>query len=376
MESVVITGVSRADPRIPPGTVSLEELIFSAAAGALDDGSLSRNELDGVVIAASDQVDGRAISSMLTAGPSGAYLNEEINTASSPGHALALATLQILAGTHSRILVSSWGKASETAAGHTQAAERLSAEPFVERDGGLSSLAATAMQAGLHRSRIPDAAAAAAAVAARNHSLGGDPAITSDDVSNSPLRAWPLRSLELPEEIDDSVSIVLERAGSRDHAGPVIYLAGLGWSMDGGRVAERDLLDLPHLRQAGLEALGRARAAAGDVDLWELHDYSPDAQLLACPALGICESGATAALALCDGFSSDGSAPVNPAGGSVRGEAPFGGPLNKVALACRQLRGEAGRAQVRDATLAVAQLCTGFAGQLQSIFVLSAEARA
>src|SRR5215210_8103297 len=97
--TTVISGIGQA-PDAGSGTDSLETLIFSAATAALGDAGLDRSELDGIVIAASDQVDGRAISSMLTSAPAGAYLNEEINVASSPGHAVALAYAQIASRTH------------------------------------------------------------------------------------------------------------------------------------------------------------------------------------------------------------------------------------------------------------------------------------
>ncbi len=113
MTGVAITGVSAVVGRPED---SLETLIFRGARDALAEAGVERGELDGVVLGASDQTDGRAITSMLTSGPAGAYLNDEINVASSPGHALALGYMQILSGVHERLLVSSWGKSSESVA--------------------------------------------------------------------------------------------------------------------------------------------------------------------------------------------------------------------------------------------------------------------
>ncbi len=287
---------------------------------------------------------------MLTAGPAGAYLNDEINVASSPGHALAQAQMQILAGTHSRVLVSSWGKASESAAG-TQAAERLSAEPFFERDSGLSALAAAAMQAQAHRRDAGERAEAAAhAVAARNR-----PGVSPEQVAASALLATPLRELEIPTEVDGAFSVLLER----DSDAATVRLAGIGWRSDVGRVGERRLDRLEHLGLAAADAYGRAGVSdpAAAVDSWHLHDYTPDAEVLAYAPLGICAVDEALELAL------TGSPAINPGGGSQRGEAPFGGPLRKVLEAVRRLRaGEGSRA--------VAQMSTGFAGQFQTVAVL------
>lgn len=59
-------------------TEALDELIFEAASKALTDAGITRDEIDNVVIAASDQMDGRPISSMTLACPAGAYIKDEI----------------------------------------------------------------------------------------------------------------------------------------------------------------------------------------------------------------------------------------------------------------------------------------------------------
>ena len=346
MSAVAITGIGEAEP----DGGSLETMIFAAAKACLADAGRERDDLDGIVIAASDMVDGRAISSMLTSGPAGAYLNDEINVASSPGHALAQAQMQILAGTHERVLVGSWGKVSESTAG-TQAAERLSAEPFYERDGGLSALAAAALQAQAHRRVAGERAEAAAhAVAARNR-----PGTSPEQVAASPLLASPLRELEVPPEVDGAFALILEAVTG----GEAPRLAGIGWSSDIGRIGERRLDRLEHLGLAAADAYRRAGVAlpAEQVDSWHLHDYTPDAEVLAYEPLGLCAAGEALGLALA------GSPAINPGGGSLRGEAPFGGPLRKVLEAARRLRGG-------ESERAVVQIATGFAGQFQTVAVL------
>ena len=339
---------------------SLETLVFRGARTALAAAGLERGDLDGVILAASDQTDGRAITSMLTSGPAGAYLKDEINVASSPGHALALGYMQILSGVHERLLISSWGKSSESASG-SQPAERLSTDPFFERDGGLSALAAAAMQAERHRGANPARGALAAAlVAARNH---GD--VDAATVAASAVVASPLRALELPPEIDATFSILLERSG---RTAPAALLTGVGWCSDSGRIAERDLVGLPHLRRAAADAYARAGATPQDVGTWHLQDCTPDAEILAYAPLGLCPPGGGIDLVLSGATDRGGPLTVNPDGGSVRGEAPFGGVLAKVVDAVRQVGGAAG------AERALAHLTTGFAGQFQTVAIVERRA--
>ncbi len=364
--ALVITGIGEVAGSDSNRDRSLETLVFDAASAALADAGLTRSDLDGVVLAASDLVDGRAISSMLTSGPAGSYLSEEINIASSPGHALAMAYLQILSGTHRRLLVSSWGKASESAGSSTQAAERLSAEPFFDRDGGLTALAAAAFQAQAHRARSPEADRAVARVASRNHGIdaAGATRVSVDQVAASEVVAHPLRRLEIPAETDGAFSVLLERADRQ--AEGAVALAGVGWCSDSGRIAERDLLALPHLARAASDAFGRAKTGVDGVTVWELHDYTPDAELLAYEAIGLCEPGGGARFVLDGGAD---AVAINRRGGSAAGEAPFGGPLRKVLNAVRSVRDHDGAA-----TTALAQISSGFAGQFQSVVVVRSDA--
>lgn len=368
---VHIIGVAEVEP--PASTwPSLEGMIFACVEDALADASVGRSAIDGIVIAASDQTDGRAISSMLTSGPAGAYMNDEINIASSPGHAFAMACLQIESGVQRRVVVASWGKASEVAGTGIEDAERLSADPFFDRDAGVTRLAALGMQAGLYRRSRPRAAEAAAVVAAKNHNNAAgedaEAAVSAEDVARSPLLAEPLRRLEVAAASDGAYALVLGDDLSRDER--AIAVSGLAWNSEAYRLSDRDLAGAPHLRLAAATAFREAsiRDPRSEVDLWELHDESADAELLAYEAVGLCEDGGAPELALSGATAREGEYPVNPLGGAVAGEAPFGGGLRKLVRASRYVRGDV--PSVPAASVAFVQIASGFAGQFQSAFVL------
>lgn len=353
---------------------SLEMLVFSTAGKALEDAGLSVDDVDGVVTACADQVDGRAISSMLMSGPSGGHLADEINLASSGAHALVMAFLQIASGHNDVVLVSTWGKASEGQLGNV---EHLTADPYFERDVPIGHLAAMGIQSQLYRSNSKETAGAASTVAAKNsRNAARNPRavkrdeVTVEDVAGSPLVVNPLRALEIAPECDGAYSFVLagERfSGGAERAVPVL---GVGWAVDQYRLAARDLMRLPHLVTAAKAACHQAGIAEvkADIDFFELHDYSTDAELLAIEALGLCEPG-TAAQWI-DGGGESRRQALDPSGGSLSGEAPFGGPLRKVAEAVTQLRGEAGENQLDDPARALVQMTSGFAGQFQTVAVL------
>jgi hypothetical protein len=319
---------------------------------------------------------------MLTAGPAGAYLNDEINIASSPGHAFAMAYLAVVSGVHRRVLISSWGNASELLSeGGSAAVERLSTDPYFERDVALSSLAGIGMQSLRQRDReLGDEGARAVVVKNRAAGLASDRAAVSRavadaDVLASPLVAYPLRALEVAPECNGAFSLVLADADAAAAESVRAWVHGVAWCADSSSLGQRDLVGLPHLRSAAESVYRQAGVAdvRAEIDVFELHDYSADAELIALEALGVCADGEAPGLAVAEALTPGGHAAVSPSGGSLSGEAPFGGSLRKVVEAVRQVAGEAGATQVPDTSRALAQMTTGFAGQFQTVTIVGAE---
>ena len=137
-----------------PAEASLEELVFEAAAAALTDAGTTRAEIDGVCLAASDQLDGRVISSMHLAGPAGGYLRDEVKVADDGSSAFAAAVLRLEAGASRRVLAVAWGKREKVTPAE---AEAPNPSPLYERELGLHPLVAEALVAQMfaHRHGIP-----------------------------------------------------------------------------------------------------------------------------------------------------------------------------------------------------------------------------
>ncbi|HTR74812.1 MAG TPA: thiolase family protein [Solirubrobacterales bacterium] len=350
---------------------SLEELIYETTTEALADAGIELEQVDALVSAGSDQIDGRAITSMLSTGPAGGDLKDETNIASASAHALAMGWLMILSGQRDVVLVTSWGRASE---GEVPAAEHLTADPFYDRDLPLEDLVAMAMQAQVHRTQVDGVDAAAAAVVEKNLAnavAAGRPveAVGADAVRESPVVGTPLRELEVSPRCDGVVCIVLAAPGavSTDRA---VAIRGMGWASDRYRLADRDLVGLPHLQTASKAAFERAGISSvkDDVDFFELHDYSADAELLAAAAIGLTDVKSAPGLVLEGATAADGRWPVNLTGGSLAGDFPFGGPLARVAEATAYIRGE-GPSKTNGST-GLVQMSAGFAGQFQTAVVL------
>jgi hypothetical protein len=141
---VHVIGINVSPPVAALTDQRLEELAFDTVRDALASAGVARTELDSVTLATSDEMDGRAISSMLMAAPSGAYLKDEIRVTDSGMTGLALGAMRIATGRFDLGLVVSWNNTSVI---DVQALMRMRAEPFFLRPIGMNGEIASALRA-------------------------------------------------------------------------------------------------------------------------------------------------------------------------------------------------------------------------------------
>ncbi|MFQ5809149.1 MAG: hypothetical protein ACE5JM_05975 [Armatimonadota bacterium] len=319
--------------------MGVNELVFEAASAALADAGMSRREVDGVCLAASDQLDGRAISSMQLAGPAGGYLRDEVKVGDDGALAIAVGTLRLEAGVSHRVLVVSWTKSTESP---PWAAVGVNPEPVYTRPTGLHPLVAEAAVAGsfAQRNGLPldvfdDLARARA----------GGPTIEDTLIS------FPLRTIHLPKPTDAAVALLITTDPAE------VELAGLAWGTEHADPMSR--------REAPESFLGAvARRAYAEAGL----EISPDTAVettdrnvfrlcISVVGLGLVQSREAPATLL------EGRLPqVNASGGLWASNPVFAAGLERVAHAAGRVRA--------GATTAVGHSSYGMAGQGQFVAVL------
>ena len=355
-----IIGLAIHPPAEQITDLRLEEMVYETTRAALDDAGVTRRELDSVVLAASDEFDGRSISSMLMAMPAGAYLKDEIKVTDSGAMGLCLSAARLASGDFHLGVVASWCKTSKT---DVEEIMRQKCEPFYTRPLGLNCAVTDALFAqavserwGIEPREINERVVAAYERAARNPRGLQFSVPTIEEVAGSAYAATPLREGHRARMTDGAVTIVMASAEwVRRHGEhkPLAGLAGVGWATDSYQLGRERLSGMSSAKIALNMALKQAGlTAASDADVIELESQT-----------GFHEAAYSRAYDL-------GRHPgLSPSGGPFAQNPYFCTGLVSVAEAVLQVSGKAGPVQVEGAKRAVAQSCHGFAQQANVVAV-------
>jgi len=380
MEKEVAIIAYAQTPYEADSNVSREVLVLQATSAALEAAGMKREELDTIITANNDYCDGRTISNMRLVEPAGAWHKNESKVEMDGAFAMLYALTRILSGDHDIALVVAESQAS-VYGGILPGIMML--DPTFDRQRWLlNEVSAGALQAssymdasGVSEEQIASVAAKNLDNAARNplalRSLSG--ADASKVLASRPLYS-PITDLMTAPLCDGACAIVMASAKAASKAKKPVWIKGVGCAHD-SYLTERPLESMGSLKLAAEScyAMAGIEDPASQIDLAEVHEGFAHEELMAYEALGFCgpmqggaffDSGATGM---------DGDLPVNASGGALGANVACAAGLARVIEAAMQIRGDAGKHQVKGVKTALAHGQTGICAQENIVYVLGGE---
>ncbi|MDA2919266.1 thiolase family protein [Desulfobacterota bacterium AH_259_B03_O07] len=356
---------------------SIDELVFESTQKALYDSGLQRDEIESVVTTGSDGLDGRAISNMITAGSSGAYLKDEVKVSDGGIYGLVMGYLRVASGLFDNSLIVSWTKSTESS---PELVSNMAYDPFFLRDCGFNSVTSLAIEASayVNIAKVKENDAADVVLknrrnATRNHlsHLSGSPSKRA--IISSNFVSYPIRKGHLPPKSDGACALVMaseKKAKSLDKY--PAWILGLGWSRGEYEAGGGDSNKLFSLGKSSKMAykMAKIKNPVDEIDVAEVSDITAYHEMMIYEALGFCGYGEGKEL-INDGVTKfGGKLPVNPSGGILSSNPIFASSLVRVAEAALQVMGHAGKRQVNNAEVALAHGFTAMSTQGSCVVIL------
>ncbi|MEP7284889.1 MAG: thiolase domain-containing protein [Chloroflexota bacterium] len=367
MREVSIIGIGQTDVA-EQWDKSVKELAYEAIAAAVADAHAA--QIDALYI--SNMIAGQ-ISKQLHLGALIAdfagYRGIEAYTVeaacASGGAALRAGIAAIASGAHDVVVVCGVEKMTDSVGDQVTGALVTAADAEYEVDQGATFVAINAllMQRYLYEYKVSHDAFAQFSINAHQNALHNPHAmfhmpISLDRYLQSPIIAPPINIMDSSPICDGSAAVVLcasELVGNYPTK-PIRVLASAS-ATDSLALHERfDMLRLHAVEQSAKRAYTQASVGPEDIDVFELHDAFSIMAALSLEASGFAERGQGTRLALEAEIAPDRRVPISTRGGlKARGHPVGATGVYQVVEVVTQLRGEAGKTQVHDAKIGMAQ---------------------
>lgn len=343
------------------------ELIAEATAKALDDAGLSLSDVDGLFT--TNLVNFMPVVSVAEyLGIEPRWVEGTTIGGSSFVHYAMSAALALHAGLCDVALIVYGSDAGTLGTPPISRAEPLAHEaehgaPFPM--AGVALAAAAHMHAyGTTRRQLAQVALSARQWSALNPDNPPLPELGIDEMLAAPYAAYPFTIHDCGQMTDGAAAVVMvsARKAAKSSRQP-IYFYGAGTAISHRRIAAAKSLVTTQAVASGARAFEMAGVSPDRIDVLQLYDGFTIYPILFLEDLGFCPKGEGGALVESGAIAPGGRLPVNTNGGSLCSVHPGMYGLFLIAETIRQLRHEAGAAQIHGARLG---LCHGNGGHLST----------
>ena len=366
---VGIIGLGIAGFRTTTPELNWKELTYEAASRAYADAGIDpRKDVKSFVTCAEDYWEGFGIFDEFVPDQIGAALRPTCTVCGDGIHGLATAFMQIQTGLVDVVAVESHSKISDllTYEGIVQhALDTIWNKPL---GGNPIYIAGIEMNAYLKASKNNEKHCAVVVEKNRRNALRNAIAaygakIDASDVLKSEKVFDPLKKLDMSGLADGAVVIVLASdVAARKLKRKPIWIRGVGWASDSPSLETREWTRAVYAEVAAKMAyrLAKIRNPAREIDFAEVDDRYSYKELQHLESLSLAKKGEAGKMTAKGQTQPDGKLPINVSGGSLGcGDVIEASGLHRVAEVTMQLRGDAGKHQLEDVKVGLAQSWRG-----------------
>ncbi len=379
--AIIGVGYTAFKPITPD--VSFKEMMFEAAFKAYEDaGVCPRHDIDSFVNCAEDFTEGRSIFDIHVPDNIGAVMRS-IHTICHDGIAgLIVAYMLIRTGQFSIVAVESHSKLSNMLTPGYLVTHAM--DPVFNKPLGYNANYIAGMEMNRYLYETGNTREQCALVSVKNKKNAIDnplasygDKITVNDVLNCEKTFYPLSRLDASAPTDGGIVMVLaSEEKAKSFAKRPVWIRGVGWCSDTPSLESRPWGEAVYARLAGEMAYKMAgiKYPRKEIDIAEIDDTFSYKELQHMEALKLCHKGEAGALVEEGATEREGELPVNVSGGSLgvgwMGEATG---LQRTLEIVLQLRGEAGKRQVPNVKVGLAQSWRGIPTTSGTVIILTNE---
>jgi acetyl-CoA C-acetyltransferase len=323
-----------------------DEATFIVARQALEQVGLKKEDIDVVVIASMDGLDGITISNGMLVPAAGAYERDSIRIENSTLQCVMSGMASILSGNAEVVVVAS----SDMIEFDYDYITNANQDPFFRGPVGLNARQGYSLLAMDYLRKSKATEADFARVAAKNYLCGSRNrfahvrnAYSKEEILASPLVGWPLHRLEIRGMSNGAGAFVLaSEKKARELTDSPVWIKGIAAATNSYLGSWEELSSQRALKLAAKKSYQMAgiKDPGQDLDFMEVFNPFSAYELMVYEALGICSEGQGCDL-LREGLTyPDGGLPVNLSGGSLCTNGPNSSGVFRTIQAVMLLRNE------------------------------------
>ncbi|MFO8056464.1 MAG: thiolase family protein [bacterium] len=358
-----------------------EDMVFDVVKEALRNTGIMRDDVDTVLTASTDYLDGRTISNVFLSMAVGAFFKDESKVEEDGTMSVLYALMRLLAGTHDVAVVEAHTQGSTF---NPHQVSEYTLDPLFDRQFGImNDVSMAALQARQYMEEHNVSEEHLALVSVKNLTNAAFnpnahrkmPEVSMDDVLDSKPYYDPIRELMMSPVSDGCCALVLAtEEKARQICDNPVWIEGVGFYND-AYLRDRDLLKTRSLELAANKAYDMAGITdpLTQLDLAEVSERFSHEELMIYDSLGLCREGGGRNMIEKGITDISGEFPVNPSGGALGADPVCATGLIRMVEAARQIRGECNGYQVPGAQRALVHGQFGVCAQKNAVYILGGE---